>query len=111
MTIEYQVLGMPEWDNALFVRVQTGQETHRLLFDCGAGCVEQVPVSDVRGVEHLCFSHLHMDHIGGFDTFFRVTYDRPAPPINVCGPPETTAIIAHRLRGFMWNLFAGDPGV
>ncbi|MGZ3675881.1 MAG: MBL fold metallo-hydrolase, partial [Ktedonobacterales bacterium] len=75
MSIDFHILGDPGRDNALFVRVQTGQALHRLLFDCGEGCLSALPVAEVQAVDHLCFSHLHMDHIGGFDSFFRVTYN------------------------------------
>src|SRR5262249_40387876 len=54
------------------------------------------------------FSHLHMDHVGGFDTFFRCTYNRTASPNHVWGPPGTAAILHHRFRGFLWNLYEGQ---
>src|SRR5690349_18809029 len=38
MSLPFQVLGGPTRDNALFVRVETGQAIHRLLFDCGEAC-------------------------------------------------------------------------
>jgi ribonuclease Z len=109
MTLDYQVLGAPGRDNALFVRVSTGQAIHRLLFDCGEGCLSSLEYAEVRDVDHLFFSHLHMDHIGGFDTFFRATYNQA--PKCVWGPPRTGEILHHRLRGFMWNLYEGEPGM
>ncbi len=110
MSIEYQVLGAPGRDNAVFARVNTGKAIHRLLFDCGDDCITDLANAEVQSVDHLLFSHLHMDHIGGFDGFFRRTYNRPAPPCLVWGPPRTIAIMHCRLRGFMWNLFEGDTG-
>ncbi|HWQ14753.1 MAG TPA: MBL fold metallo-hydrolase [Roseiflexaceae bacterium] len=104
MTIAFQVLGAPGQDNALLVRVQTGQSTHRLLLDCGAGCLDALAVAEIQAVDHLLFSHLHMDHVAGFDDFFRHTFNRLERPNMVWGPPETARIIHHRLRGFMWNL-------
>ncbi len=111
MGIAYRVLGWPGFDNALFVRVDAGQALHRLLFDCGEACLYGLTAADVLGVDALCFSHLHMDHIGGFDTFFRATYARATKPNVVWGPPRTAEILHHRFRGYMWNLYAGDPGV
>ncbi|HEV7126402.1 MAG TPA: MBL fold metallo-hydrolase [Ktedonobacterales bacterium] len=111
MSIAYQVLGAAGRDNAVYVRVLTGKAVHRLLLDCGDGCVTDLSVSEALAVDHLLFSHLHMDHIGGFDNFFRITYNRAPKPNEVWGPPRTAAIMRHRLRGFMWNLFEGDPGI
>lgn len=62
MTLAFEVLGLPAQDNALLVRVQTGRATHRLLLDCGAGCVSRLAVSEVQAIDHLLFTHLHMDH-------------------------------------------------
>ena len=107
MALTTQVLGDPGRDNAAFVRVDTGQSVHRLLFDCGEGCVSALPTTDARAIDHLFFSHLHMDHVAGFDGFFRRTYDR-ATPNHVWGPPGTGEILHHRFRGFTWNLVDGS---
>lgn len=109
MPLDVTVLGGPRTDNALFVRVRTGQATHRLLFDCGEGCLRDLPRADVQETDHLLFSHLHMDHVAGFDSFFRVNAARERP-VRVWGPPGTSDRMHHRLRGVMWNLHAGLPG-
>jgi ribonuclease Z len=113
MGITYQILGGPGQDNAVFVRVDTGQDIQRCLFDCGEGCVttaQGAPAfAEVQQTDYLLFSHLHMDHIGGFDSFFRATFNRPKP-VSVWGPPETSRILHHRFQGFMWNLIEGQPG-
>jgi ribonuclease Z len=111
MSITFQVLGQPGRDNALYVKVDTGQHQTRLLFDCGDGCPHALPFADVLAVDHLCFSHLHMDHVGGFDAFFRANHDRDARPNVVWGPPGTADILQHRFRGFLWNLVADAPPV
>jgi ribonuclease Z len=103
MPLSFQVLGFPGTDNALFVKVDTGQSQTRLLFDCGDGCPHQV-ASELREVDHLCFSHLHMDHVSGFDLFFRVNFDRTAKENHIWVPHGSAEVIQHRLRGFMWNL-------
>lgn len=110
MSIVYQVLGQAGHDNALFVWVTSGQAIQRLLFDCGEGCVAEVPYTDVLAIDHLLFSHLHMDHIGGFDSFFRSVFNRTSRRNAVWGPPETSRIMQHRFRGFLWNLNADQPG-
>jgi ribonuclease Z len=88
----------------LLVSVDSGQAVSKLLFDCGDGCLWQLPFGDVQTIDHLLFSHLHMDHIGGFDTFFRGTFNRTAKENHVWGPPQTAAVLQHRFRGFIWNL-------
>jgi ribonuclease Z len=108
MSLSSQVLGSAGRDNALLVRVDSGQAVSRLLFDCGDGCLWQLPFGEVQLIDHLCFSHLHMDHVGGFDTFFRCTFNRTARENHVWGPPGTAAVLHHRFRGFLWNLVAGQ---
>lgn len=109
MSIEARVLGGAGRDNALALRIDTGQAIHRLLFDCGEGCATELPRAGIMTIEHLLFSHLHMDHIAGFDTVLRATWNRPAPMI-VWGPPQTARILHHRLRGVMWNLHTESDG-
>ncbi len=104
MALSFQVLGQPGRDNALFVKVDTGQSQTRFLFDCGDCCPHQLGPSELREVDHLCFSHLHMDHVAGFDLFFRVNFDRTAKENRIWVPPGSGDIIGHRFRGFMWNL-------
>ena len=110
MALDIEILGRPGRDNAAFVRIDTGHSIHRLLFDCGQGCIDGLPVAEVRQTEHLFFSHFHFDHVAGFDSLFRLTYDRPNPPMTVWGPPGTTEVLEHRLRGFLWNLHYDRPG-
>lgn len=71
MSLASQVLGNAGRDNALLVSVDSGQAVHKLLFDCGDGCLGQLPFGEVQTINHLFFSHLHMDHVSGFDTYFR----------------------------------------
>jgi ribonuclease Z len=110
MSISFQVLGAPGHDNAVLVRVDSGQALHRLLFDCGDGCVHDLSLAEVQAVDQLLFSHLHMDHVGGFDAFFRANYNRISKPNTIWGPPQTGQIMHHRFRGFLWNLVEGQPG-
>lgn len=111
MSIRYQVLGAPGRDNALYVRVESGQRITRLLFDCGDGCLGALPRAEIQAIEHLCFSHLHIDHIAGFDGLLRSTFNRPAPPMQVWGPPDTLRLLHHRLRSILWDRVADQPGV
>lgn len=110
MAIEWQVLGQAGSDNALHVTVDSGQSRESLLFDCGEGCLRDLRTSAIQSVAHLFFSHFHMDHVSGFDTFFRHNYNKPDAPIQVWGPPGTIEVMWHRFRGFSWNLHADQPG-
>lgn len=109
MSLHPQVLGWPGRDNALFVRANLGHALQRFLFDCGQDCTADLPLAEVQAVDYLCFSHLHMDHVGGFDPFFRATFERPQP-IVVWGPPGTARILHHRFQGYLWNMPGDSSG-
>ncbi|GGL12360.1 ribonuclease Z [Deinococcus radiotolerans] len=96
------MLGRPAEDNALWVTADSGQGRTRLLLDCGAHVLDTLPFAEVQATDHLLLSHLHMDHVGGFDDFFRATFDRAAPT-HAWGPPGTARILGHRFQGFWWN--------
>src|SRR5215468_12414342 len=104
MSITFRILGTAGRDNALLVKVDSGQAIERLLFDCGDGCLSELAFADILAIDHLFFSHLHMDHVGGFDSFFRCTFSRNTKPNRIWGPPETARILQHRFQGFLWNL-------
>ena len=110
MPLSFQVLGQPGRDNALFVKLDTGHSQTRFLFDCGDVCPHRLPSAELREVDHLCFSHLHIDHVAGFDRFFRTNFDRIDRENRIWVPPGSGTIIGHRLRGFLWNLVDGHPG-
>ncbi|MDA7920420.1 MBL fold metallo-hydrolase [Verrucomicrobiales bacterium] len=110
MAIDWEILGKRGEDNALLVTIDTGQSQEHLLFDCGEGCLSTVRISTIQSIEHLFFSHFHMDHVSGFDTFFRHNYNRPNGSVNIWGPPGTIDVMSHRFRGFSWNLHHDQPG-
>lgn len=110
MSIRGKLLGHPGADNAMLATVDTGQSQHRILFDCGQGCLNPLRQADIQSIEHLCFSHFHMDHVSGFDSFFRHTYNRPEVPVQVWGPEQTIEVMGNRFRSFTWNLHKRQPG-
>lgn len=110
MTIHFDILGLPGRDNAMLVRIDSGQSIERLLFDCGDGCLNSVPFSEIQSIDHLLFSLLHMDHVGGFDYFFRSVFNRESKLNQIWGPPDTSTILQHRFQGFLWNLHADMMG-
>jgi ribonuclease Z len=110
MTIQHQVLGQPGRDNALFIQIDTGQSIHRLLFDCGEGCLRDLAVAQIQAIDGLFFSHFHIDPVAGFDSFLRSNYNRPDRPVRLWGPAGAAEILQHRLCGVTWNLVAEEPG-
>lgn len=110
MSIEFKILGRPGKDNALLVRINSGKKYYRLLFDCGEGLLNGLKYSEIASIDHLFFSHFHLDHAAGFDYFLRRNYDRASKPVYIWGPEGTIKIIHNRLRGFTWNLVDGIPG-
>jgi ribonuclease Z len=104
MALRFTVLGDPGSDNAVFVWIESGQKISRLLFDCGEGCLASLPLAEIQAIDHVFFSHFHMDHISGFDSFFRATYNRTSKPNTIWGPPGASQIMQHRFQGFLWNL-------
>lgn len=110
MSLHYKILGEPTCDNALFVQIDSGQSVESLLFDCGEDCAKSLSSARRLGTDHLLFSHLHMDHISGFDSFFRCVYDRTSKSNQIWGPPGSTRILQHRMQGFEWNLAAQMTG-
>lgn len=105
MTITFDVLGKPGRDNAVFARIDSGQNVAYLLFDCGEGCLSELSVAEIQAVDHVLFSHFHMDHISGFDSFFRLTYDRTVKDNCIWGPPGSNSVMKHRFGGFLWNIY------
>jgi ribonuclease Z len=110
MSVQYKVLGKPGGDNALMVWVNSGTRVYRILFDCGEDVLKEIPASDVRAIDYIFFSHLHLDHAAGFDHFIRRNYDRESKPVYVFGPEDTSSIIQNRLKGYKWNLVSDIPG-
>lgn len=108
--IEPHLLGKPGFDNALYLKINTGKAVHRVLFDCGADCLSTLAPSEVQKIDAIFFSHLHFDHVAGFDYFLRFNFDRDAKPVQIFGPPRTAEILHHRLQGVMWDRVAGSAG-
>jgi ribonuclease Z len=106
MSLVARILGAPGRDNALLVEVDSGQAVERLLFDCGEGCLSELGFAEILAIDELFFSHLHMDHVGGFDAFFRANFQRQTKPNRIWGPPDTARILQHRFQGYLWNLHA-----
>lgn len=110
MSLKYQILGKPGRDNVLYVLLDSGQGTQTFLFDCGEGCINKLSYAQLQAVEHLFFSHFHMDHVCGFDSFFRCNYNRSNDTVNVWGPNGSARILQHRFQGYWWNIKGEETG-
>ena len=73
------------------------------VFDCGADTISSMAPGDILAIDHLFLSHQHMDHISGFDAFFRMNHLRSNRENHIWGPPGTAAIIQHRFQGYWWS--------
>ncbi len=104
MAIVHKLLGQPYQDNALFVRLESGQKIFRLLFDCGERTISELSPSEIMKIDHLFFSHFHLDHVAGFDHFIRLNYNRAGKAVHIWGPEGTTEKVFNRLNSFCWNL-------
>ena len=106
MSLEWKILGSVDGDNALFVRINAGQAVQSVLFDCGEGCLSHLEFGDVLALDHVCFSHFHVDHVAGFDSLLRARLNLEKP-LHLWGPAGSIELITHRLRGILWNLMDG----
>lgn len=79
------------------------------LIDCGAGCVRQATKEYQRsGVNALSISnlkivfitHLHSDHTLGYPDLILTPWDHRKKPLEVYGPPGTSAMTGHFLNAF-----------
>jgi ribonuclease Z len=104
MAISVQILGQRGGDSGALITVNTGQKVSYLLFDCGEDTVSRLPLWETAQIDHVLFSHFHMDHVAGFDSFFRRHFDRDDRVNHIWGPPGTSEVMGHRFKGFVWNL-------
>jgi ribonuclease Z len=98
-----EILGRPPDDNALWVTADNGRGVTSVVFDCGANTISSMAPGDIMAIDHLFLSHQHMDHISGFDAFFRMNHLRKNRENHIWGPPGTAAIIQHRFQGYWWS--------
>ena len=104
LSLSLEAAGGPFHDPALLITPSNQSES--LLFDCGT--LETLKIRDLLKVKWLFLTHLHIDHLIGFDHLLRVRLFSTLPLI-IFGPPGTAETIAHRLQGYTWNLTSGSP--
>jgi ribonuclease Z len=86
-------------DPALFV--EFAHERRAVLLDCGD--LSPLSARDLLRVGTIAVSHMHMDHLIGFDTLLRINIGRHAR-INLFGPEGFADRIGHKLQGYTWDL-------
>jgi ribonuclease Z len=94
----------PLFDPVVYVRLLNLKSA--LLFDCGR--FEGLSNREILSLDSVFISHLHMDHLMGFDHVLRVILHREKP-LHVYGPEGVMEKIISRLMSYTWNLTQGYP--
>lgn len=86
----------------------------RLLLDCGSGVLQRLARHDWMGITHVAITHFHADHIGDLPTLIFAWRHGRLPgrsePVEIIGPPGTTALLAGMASGFgRWLVDPGFP--
>jgi ribonuclease Z len=97
--VQPRLLNDPFSDPGIYLDFRYGRRA--ILFDLGD--VSLLSSRELLRVSHVFVSHMHVDHIAGFDRLFRLCLHRPSPLV-LTGPPGFTDQIEHRIRSFTWNL-------
>ena len=91
-------------DPALFIEIVHQREA--LLLDLGD--LAALSPRDLLRVRHVAVSHMHIDHLIGFDALLRANVGREAT-IHIVGPVGLTECLGHKLRGYTWDLVERYP--
>jgi ribonuclease Z len=94
-------------DPALFV--EFAHERGAVLLDCGD--LSALSARDLLRIGTVAVSHMHMDHLVGFDALLRINVGRDAR-IDLFGPEGFADRIGHKLQGYTWDLadrYTTDP--
>jgi len=86
-------------DPALFVEI--AHERDAILFDMGD--LSALSARDLLRVRTIGVSHMHIDHLIGFDLLLRLHVGRDAV-ISMIGPEGFADRIGHKLQGYSWDL-------
>jgi len=86
-------------DPALFVEIT--HERPAILFDMGD--LAAFSARDLLRVRTVAVSHMHIDHLIGFDLLLRLHVGRDAV-IEMVGPEGFARCIGHKLQGYSWDL-------
>ncbi len=76
------------------------------MFDCGD--VYGLSVREIQKISDIFVTHMHVDHFIGFDNVLRCLLNREAP-LHIYGPRGIINAVAHKLKGYTWNLIKEYP--
>ncbi len=94
--------------------------TPRILMDAGGGVFQRLGKSGAKigGIEHILFSHLHMDHDGGMTPILAMSFfqNRAAGiertmPYKFVGPAANTVSPFPSTSGYLDGHFSADGGL
>lgn len=97
--VQPRLVNDPFSDPGVYLDFRYGRRA--ILFDLGD--VSALSPRELLRVSHVFVSHMHVDHIAGFDRLFRLCLHRPSPLVLI-GPNGFSDQIEHRIRSFTWNL-------
>jgi ribonuclease Z len=86
-------------DPALFVGL--AHEYQAVLFDLGD--LSSLSARELLRIGTIGVSHMHIDHLIGFDALLRVNVGRDAK-ISIFGPAGLADRLGHKLQGYSWDL-------
>jgi len=81
----------------------------RLLIDAGTG-VGDLSVEAMAGIEHVCLTHSHLDHVASLPLMLDTISGRLTQPLVAHALPETIeALRTHLFNGVIWPDFSAIP--
>ncbi|MBF0567532.1 MAG: ribonuclease Z [Nitrospirae bacterium] len=99
-----KLVNNPFQDPILYVRFR--REKDAVMFDCGD--VYGLSVREIQKISDIFVTHMHVDHFIGFDNVLRCLLNREAP-LHIYGPRGIINAVAHKLKGYTWNLIKEYP--
>lgn len=78
-----------------------------ILFDLGD--ISALPERKILQISDVFISHMHVDHLIGFDHLLRVLLGRDSR-VRLFGPEGLVDAIGHKLAAYSWNLAPRVPG-
>lgn len=88
-------------DPGVFIEIAHERET--VLLDMGD--LTALSARDLLRIGAIGVSHMHIDHLIGFDRLLRVNVGREAV-VRVIGPEAVAQRIGHKLQAYSWDLVA-----
>lgn len=78
-----------------------------ILFDLGD--IAALPTRKILRISDVFISHMHVDHLIGFDRVLEVLLGRPRR-VRLYGPEGLVDAVGHKLAAYTWNLAQRVPG-